>query len=487
MKRNCYILFSDIKGFSKLSEDNFEVFSNEFIPYCYNQLCELIPSALAWNTWGDAIFLASDDPNFVVAFAFRYRELFRTFGFPDKIGKSLSPRIACHFGEVTLIEDLTLGKKNLFGINVNTAARLEPATRPGEIFVTRNFYESYSASPSTDKRYEFDPVGRIVCAKAFGELDAFRLRLSSESKQAIDWLGTLDLGEALPTPPSMKDEAEKILHGLRKLGPEIIKATLDAIASNSIYLGDTLLVIADMYKRAGYYHDALSTLEVLENYEMIVDGMKIYPYRYRQDAQKIKANSLTRVGKYEEAANIVYSLWVAGYRDSDTLAMLAAQYKRRAIYGSGQETKLKIEVNLIDRNLIDRAKKLYLEAFRRNLDDFYPAINAAYLFKMFGAENTGAGGTKLAIYIKEAWKSHAGENWWIDSTLAEAELLMDDYIFACDVMQRAIATHDPDVFELMSTKEQISIYAQIVQKEAEIYPLTKMLDDAIALCGQATY
>lgn len=480
MKRNCYLLFSDIKDFSKMSENEFEIFSNEFIPYVYENLKDQINSALSWNTWGDAIFISADDPNMIVKFSIAYRELFTSFNFESKIGKRLLPRIACHFGEVTLIDDPTIGKKNLFGTHVNTAARLEPSTRPGEIFVTRSFVENYNSSASSDKNFKFDPVGRIVCAKAFGELDAFRMRRSCDPEQVIDWLSTLDLTNTLPEPPSMAEKASCI-RGLQSLTPPAAKVALDAIASQPDYIGDTLLVIADLYKKFGFYEDSLHTLSTLENFELSVDGMKIHPYRSRIDAQKIKANALTRLGRYEEAANIVYSLWSSGHKDSDTLSMLAAQYKRRAIYGDRPNDISSIDVNNIDLDLIDRAKKLYLEAFRMNLDDFYPAINAAYLFKMFSTFETGAGSTKLALYIKEAWKSFSGKNWWTDITLAEAEILLDDYAMGYDAAQSAIAIHQPDNFELMSTKEQIEIYAHMTNKQGILRSIIQLLDNAITL------
>ncbi len=55
MKDNCYLLFSDIKGFSRLNEEEFELFSEQFIPFTYKNMNSMIEEALAFNTWGDAV------------------------------------------------------------------------------------------------------------------------------------------------------------------------------------------------------------------------------------------------------------------------------------------------------------------------------------------------------------------------------------------------------------------------------------------------
>ncbi len=72
---------------------------------------------------------------------------------------------------------------------------------------------------------------------------------------------------------------------------------------------------------------------------MNVNGLKVYPYYLDFELLKLKANCLTRLGKYEEASNIMYALWhlCEGFKlnDTDTLSMLAAQYKRRAICKKG--------------------------------------------------------------------------------------------------------------------------------------------------------
>ncbi|MDR9507721.1 hypothetical protein RI662_26265, partial [Brevibacillus agri] len=176
------------------------------------------------------------------------------------------------------------------------------------------------------------------------------------------------------------------------------------------------------------------------------------------------------VGKYEEAADIVYGLWQLGAKDSDTLSMLAAQYKRRAIYENGELINFE-EVRI---ELLTRARDLYLEAFRLNIEDYYPAINVAYLYKMMGGMEAGKG-TKLAGYILQAWNSKQRENWWIDSTLAEAELLQDDFETALELFKLAIERHNPSVFDKKATSEQIKIYAHFTNKLANVEPILQIL------------
>jgi len=84
--------------------------------------------------------------------------------------------------------------------------------------------------------------------------------------------------------------------------------------------------------------------------------------------------------------------------------MIAAQYKRRAILNDSEVSRESINIDLII-----RAKDLYLEAFRK-VEDYYPAINAAYLYKIIGGIEEGKG-TKLSTYITSTWEDRVGTEW----------------------------------------------------------------------------
>ena len=73
---------------------------------------------------------------------------------------------------------------------------------------------------------------------------------------------------------------------------------------------------------------------------------------------------------------------------------------------------------------LQRAWEMYSEAFRQDMDDYYPAINAAYL-GLIGAERTK--GRSLARYIIAEWRDRVDEDWWTGSAVAEAYMLDDQF------------------------------------------------------------
>jgi class 3 adenylate cyclase len=471
-KKNLYIMFSDIKGFSKLGELAISTYSIDFINYIFDGLKKISIKPLVWNTWGDATFAACESPDDIIKLCFCYRDLFAQFDFASNSMATLRPRIACHFGEATIIDDPLLGKKNLFGVNINAAARLEPATRPGEIFVTNDFKHQIENSPSFSQTIYFDTVGKIVLAKGFGEIQAYRLRKRTEKPQAIDWLRSIDLKKTLPEPPC---QGKLVSHTAFKAATlSKVKQAIPILLQQPEAICGDIYEAAKIYKDFGLYEESIALIDQLEKYEIQVDSIGIFPFRSAEAAQKIKANCLTRLGRYEEAVNIIYSLWESGHKDSDTLSMVAAQYKRRAIYGRGVSVK---KIEDIDRELIDRSKDLYLEALRMDLDGYYPAINAAYLYKIFYKEE--GSGSKIASYISDAWGNRQGESWWLDATLAEAEMLHDDIVSSRQQLMEAIKRHNPPQFELMSTYEQISIYAQLTSQQKELQGILTLLAENI--------
>jgi class 3 adenylate cyclase len=468
---NGYIIFSDLKGFSKLSEPELRTFYRDVMSELAVHLKPFIDKASVWNTWGDAFVAVYENGRDAVELSLLFRDLLRDYKY-EKAGISrLFPRIAGHYGEFEFFEDPLINRPNVLGTNVNTTARIEPITRPGEVFVTKQFKEAIEQLPEKILQVQFDELGEIELAKNFGEKEIYRLYRSSEPKQIIDRIMKTDLSWALPEPPELTDEEKKTID-FYKSAPsiEVLERNLKSehIEGRS---GQFVMELADICKAFGFYEEAIRLIQEAENHFLDVNDIKVYPFRHQKRLLKIKANCLTRLGKYEEAADIVYGLWQLGAKDSDTLSMLAAQYKRRAIFEEGELLRVQ-DVRL---ELLTRARDLYLEAFRLNIEDYYPAINVAYLYKMLGGLEAGKG-TKLAGYIVQAWSNKRGENWWMDTTLAEAELLHDDLESAIEMLHSAIQRHNPSVFDRKATAEQIRIYAYFMNQQASVEPLLKMLE-----------
>ena len=477
-----FIVFSDFKGFSKIKKQWKGDFLKAYQTISYN-LKSKLECAMTFNTWGDAIIASFQVGTDAVEFMLALRSFIFEANGEEKL--QVIPRIAGHYGDVNLFYDPILGKQNILGNEVNTTARIEPVTRPGEVFVTNEFKRAIEKQSidGTNLNVAFDELGVIELAKNFGEHELYRLRLKEEKPQIIDRLYKRKIENALPNLPKVTEAESIILKELKtSTSRDQIVHKLNLVLEArpiSDFTGGFCYEIAKVCKKAGLYEYGEAWVIAAQNYCIVTGNISLYPYKSKRKVLKLKADLFTRLNKFEEAANILYNLW-SNIEDenskdaSDILSMLAAQFKRRAIL-SGQNVSINTDV---DRNLLDQALNLYLEAFRRNIEDFYPAINAAYLQLMLKGESTKSG-KELATYIETVWGRFKGSNHWLDLTLAQCKLLNGDYSGCASDLVDAIEHHVDTIgiFDIESTMIQIEQYLTFMDLESEGKPIITVLEN----------
>lgn len=478
-----YIVFTDIKGFSKLSEQLIIEFHEVINKELARKLQPALNHAVVWNTWGDATFAAFKEGKYAVNYLLEYRAF---LNYQKLGGKKIQPRIAGHYGHAHVVENpFNPEQLDLLGEHINATARIEPITHPGEIFVSVDFkaaYEQqYHDNDDTNRDIRFDDLGTIKLAKDFDEFEIFRLRETDEEKHIIDKLFVEDITMYLPDIPQPTTHEKYYIKELAEKTDS--QAFAEEINDHHIMPEQPTMMfqfkLAEHCKKLGLYEQCLELLSQVEQSGLRVDGELLYPFKHLPEFKKLKANALTRLGYYKDAAQIMYGLWHSGNKDTDTLCMLAAQYKRQAIFGIVKIDNIQINQDTeFNRELLTRASKLYLEAFRRNIDDYYPAINAAYLYIILNDKSSGRG-LKLAIYIRQSWRRNKGESWWLDSTLAEAEMLCGDAEDAQEEFEQAIKKHNPPKFELTTTFEQIDLFAKLLGKENTVDGILNLLKQHI--------
>lgn len=459
--KHLYLIFTDLKGYSKLSEEQTIEFQKVVCAELATQLGKFVePDChIAFNTWGDAVYAVFESGELAVDFAITYRDFFKGRKLGDR---KLEPRIAGHFGPAHVFENpLNKGKTEVSGKHVNTTARMEPVTRPGEIFVTeafKNAYESILTHLATN--VSFEALGILKLAKDHDDEPVFRIKDENEKPLVLDKLIRADLSDVIPTMPDMTDEEQRLVKKLKTISSvDSFTVKLDKWERGN-YGSLLLLELASKAKSLGLYERCLTLLEQADDVDMQVDGERVYAVRHLPEFKKIKANALTRLGKYKEAEDILFGLWHSGHKDADTLSMLAAQYKRRAIFGKSRTESIDNAMpENLNTDMLKRACKLYVEAFRKNIDEYYPAINAAYLYLLIDEE--AGKGRNLARLILREWEVTDEKNWYLAVTLAEAEMLIEDPEDALLSFQQAVKDHEPTLFQLHSTLEQIKIYARL--------------------------
>jgi len=169
------ILFGDIKGFSKLKEEMLPAFHSK-VMYSLSQVLNSYKEKVLYsNTWGDAIYVVFDDPITAAYCGLKLQGAIKNMNF-KKLGMSpaLSLRLSGHYGPVFRGTDYVRNEITYFGSHVTKAARIEPVTPPGEIYVTEAFAAELALSQ--DQNIEYDYMGSLPTDKNFGDMRMYILK-----------------------------------------------------------------------------------------------------------------------------------------------------------------------------------------------------------------------------------------------------------------------------------------------------------------------
>lgn len=169
------MLFADVRGFSKLTDEQLPRFSTRVLGAFAAVLDDFADLVHHQNTWGDALYVVLTDPADAAACALALQDAMAAIdleaeGLPDH----LALRLGAHVGPVFPTHDPVLGLPAFMGSHVSRTARIEPVTPPGEVYVT----EPFAAALELARHPELvcDYVGHMPAAKDYGNLRMYRLR-----------------------------------------------------------------------------------------------------------------------------------------------------------------------------------------------------------------------------------------------------------------------------------------------------------------------
>jgi class 3 adenylate cyclase len=168
------MLFGDLKGFSKLTDRELPGYVAGVLGEIQRVRARHSDTVLLANTWGDGLFLVFQRAHEAAALALDLQDAlgkldFAAFG----LGAPLVLRLGGHVGPVYETEDPILGRRNFFGAHVSRAARIEPVTPPGCVYVTETFAAALALEHSD--RFACDYVGVTEAAKGYGSMRMFLL------------------------------------------------------------------------------------------------------------------------------------------------------------------------------------------------------------------------------------------------------------------------------------------------------------------------
>ena len=181
-RRLMAMLFADVRGYGTLSEGQIPVFIDSVLSRLAACCEEMKPAPAFRNTWGDGLFLAFEDIAVAARMAVRLQQSFRVIDLKKlKLPGHLTLRIGGHYGPVYEGKDPHLKQANIFGTEITFAARIEPATPPGSIFVSEHFASILAASHAD--HFHCDYVGQNSLTKDGPKVPLFSLRAREEKKE----------------------------------------------------------------------------------------------------------------------------------------------------------------------------------------------------------------------------------------------------------------------------------------------------------------
>jgi hypothetical protein len=168
------ILFTDFKGFSTLSEAALPAFWEGVMGIAAAVLDAHADGVECRNSWGDALYAVTSRAAVAAEIALELQDRLATFDYATLgLDGSGGMRIGAHYGPAYRTIDHITGRITYYGTEVSKAARIEPVTPPGAVFVT----EPFAAILALEARGRFTCryVGRIPLAKKFGDYPMYRL------------------------------------------------------------------------------------------------------------------------------------------------------------------------------------------------------------------------------------------------------------------------------------------------------------------------
>ena len=168
------ILFTDFAGFSTLGEAQLPNFWDGVMRAVAEVLDAHEGEVECRNSWGDALYAVTSSAPAAAEIALELQDRLARFDYATLgLDGSGGMRIGAHYGPAFRTRDHITGRTTFYGTEVSKAARIEPVTPPGAVFVTEPFAAILILE--AQERFTCRYVGRIALAKKYGDYPMYRL------------------------------------------------------------------------------------------------------------------------------------------------------------------------------------------------------------------------------------------------------------------------------------------------------------------------
>ena len=168
------ILFTDFAGFSTLEETALPAFWDGVMRRVAEVLEAHDGDVACRNSWGDALYAVTVSAPVAAGIALELQDALAAFDYATLgLDGAGGMRIGVHYGPAWRTTDHITGRTTFYGTEVSKAARIEPVTPPGAVFVTEPFAAILALEAGDDFACRY--VGRIALAKKYGDYPMYRL------------------------------------------------------------------------------------------------------------------------------------------------------------------------------------------------------------------------------------------------------------------------------------------------------------------------
>lgn len=191
------LVFTDIAGSTSLKQHLGDGATAELFRQHHEQVRSIVaqvPGAEEIETSGDSFFLVFAAPSSAVQFSTELRKANQELS--AKAGVKIEDRIGIHLGEVFLKSNSGTNRSGLFGISVDTCARVMGLAKPGQVLMTRPVFDN--------ARQAFKGSGEALTWLNHG---AFLLKGIEEPVEICE---VRPPGESTLSPPTGSEKAQRL-------------------------------------------------------------------------------------------------------------------------------------------------------------------------------------------------------------------------------------------------------------------------------------
>ncbi len=154
------IMFTDIKGFTELTEQKGEQYATQFRNHhdaILTQVIEEEGAGLIIKFIGDAVMAVFSEPSVAVERALKIQQRLDEFNASQQEFAPINVRIGLHIGQVSIANTL---QADVFGRHVNRAARIESLADGGQIYLSYSVFDSAKGWLTNHKNLLWQNHGR---------------------------------------------------------------------------------------------------------------------------------------------------------------------------------------------------------------------------------------------------------------------------------------------------------------------------------------